>query len=280
VSLELWDTAGQEEYDRVRPLSYPNTDVFLVCFSINSRSSFNNVRDKWMVELRAQPSLDFNKTKVLLVGTKSDLRDEGADDLISADEGEFLADQIGANKYVECSARTRDGLKAVFDQALKLHLGLEEAIEVPAEKKGSRLAAGIGAAFGKIAELSKAEENALADATVRAASRPDIEVVKRGWLEKKGGNTAVLPDGSLKKVRNIKKGGRRNWTRKYFVLLSNGVLLYYKGEEVRAHLPILVWHISTRAFSGHPCRCMCGCARACAGDGRELQRVCADWAWD
>lgn len=264
----------------MRPLSYPNTDVFLVCFSINSRSSFNNVRDKWMVELRAQPSLDFNKTKVLLVGTKSDLRDEGADDLISADEGEFLADQIGANKYVECSARTRDGLKAVFDQALKLHLGLEEAIEVPAEKKGSRLAAGIGAAFGKIAELSKAEENALADATVRAASRPDIEVVKRGWLEKKGGNTAVLPDGSLKKVRNIKKGGRRNWTRKYFVLLSNGVLLYYKGEEVRAHLPILVWHISTRAFSGHPCRCMCGCARACAGDGRELQRVCADWAWD
>ena len=67
MSLELWDTAGQEEYDRVRPLSYPNTDVFLVCFSINSRSSFNNVRDKWMVELRAQPSLDFNKTKVLVI---------------------------------------------------------------------------------------------------------------------------------------------------------------------------------------------------------------------
>ena len=205
VSLELWDTAGQEEYDRVRPLSYPNTDVFLVCFSINNRSSFNNVRDKWMVELHAQPSLDFSKTKVLLVGTKSDLRDDGADadDLVSAEEGEFLADQIGANKYVECSARTRTGLKAVFDQALKLHLGLEEATEVPEEKKGSRLAAGIGAALGKIAELSKAEENALADASVRASTRPDIEVVKRGWLEKKGGSTAVLWDGTLKKERNI-----------------------------------------------------------------------------
>ena len=94
VSLELWDTAGQEEYDRVRPLSYPNTDVFLVCFSVNSRGSFNNVRDKWMPELHTQPSLDFTKTKVLLVGTKSDLRDEGADDLISADEAEFLAEQI------------------------------------------------------------------------------------------------------------------------------------------------------------------------------------------
>eukprot|EP01044_Picomonas_judraskeda_P030365 COSAG03_NODE_10896_length_623_cov_1.040076_1_plen_164_part_01 len=76
VSLELWDTAGQEEYDRVRPLSYPNTDVFLVCFSINNRSSFNNVRDKWMVELQAQPNLDFGVTKVLLVGTKNDLRDD------------------------------------------------------------------------------------------------------------------------------------------------------------------------------------------------------------
>jgi small GTP-binding protein len=237
VSLELWDTAGQEEYDRVRPLSYPNTDVFLVCFAVTSRSSFNNVRDKWMVELHAQPSLDFTKTKVLLVGTKSDLREDGtvdAADLVSADEGEFLAEQIGANKYVECSARTRTGLKEVFDAALKLHLGLEDEAEVPAEKSGSRLAAAFGAASSKIAELSKAEENALADATVRAATRPEIEVVKRGWLEKKGGSTVVLPDGSLKKERNLKKGGRRNWTRKFFVLLSNGVLLYYKDEAETA----------------------------------------------
>ena len=79
ISLELWDTAGQEDYDRVRPLSYPNTDVFLVCFSVNSRSSFNNVRDKWLVELHAQPMLDFTKTKVLLIGTKADLRDDTGD---------------------------------------------------------------------------------------------------------------------------------------------------------------------------------------------------------
>ena len=46
ISLGLWDTAGQEDYDRLRPLSYPQTDVFLVCFSIVSPPSFDNVLTK------------------------------------------------------------------------------------------------------------------------------------------------------------------------------------------------------------------------------------------
>lgn len=46
ISLGLWDTAGQEEYDRLRPLSYPQTDVFLVCFSVVSPPSFDNVKSK------------------------------------------------------------------------------------------------------------------------------------------------------------------------------------------------------------------------------------------
>ena len=45
--IYLWSfISGQEDYDRLRPLSYPQTDVFLVCFSVVSPSSFENVKEK------------------------------------------------------------------------------------------------------------------------------------------------------------------------------------------------------------------------------------------
>ena len=65
---------------------------------------------------------------------------------------------------------------------------------------------------------------------VRSTRHPGLTVVKKGWLEKKGGDTELLADGTLAKHRNLKRGGRRTWTRVSCVLLSNGVLLYYKSE--------------------------------------------------
>jgi cell division control protein 42 len=62
ISLGLWDTAGQEDYDRLRPLSYPQTDVFLICFSIVSPPSFDNVKAKVSWQPSSPHHVDFADT--------------------------------------------------------------------------------------------------------------------------------------------------------------------------------------------------------------------------
>eukprot|EP00116_Pleurobrachia_bachei_P010865 sb/3471127/ len=113
----LFDTAGQEDYDRLRPLSYANTDVFLVCFNINLHPSFENVKEKWVPEI----SHHCPRIPYILVGTQVDRRGDSSCDVskqISKQRGEKLAKEIKAAKYVECSALTQQGLKEVFDEAI------------------------------------------------------------------------------------------------------------------------------------------------------------------
>nr|XP_039252444.1 ras-related C3 botulinum toxin substrate 1-like [Styela clava] len=124
VNLGLWDTAGQEDYDRLRPLSYPQTNVFLICFSVVSPASYENVRAKWYPEV----SHHCPNTPIVLVGTKVDLRDD-MDTInhlkdkklipVATTAGLQLAKNIGAVKYLECSALTQKGLKIVFDEAIR-----------------------------------------------------------------------------------------------------------------------------------------------------------------
>jgi len=127
INLGLWDTAGQEDYDRLRPLSYPQTDVFLVAFSLISRASFENVKQKWWPELKHHcPGVP-----MIQVGTKLDLRNdpntvarlrEKNQTPISFEDGLEMAKTIGAIKYLECSALTQKGLKNVFDEAIRVVL--------------------------------------------------------------------------------------------------------------------------------------------------------------
>ncbi|CAF0824202.1 unnamed protein product [Brachionus calyciflorus] len=133
-TLGLFDTAGQEDYDRLRPLSYPQTDVFLVCFSVVNPSSYENVKEKWVPEILHH----CQNTPFLLVGTQIDLREESVtiDKLaknklkpITSDQGDKLARELKAVKYVECSALTQKGLKNVFDEAIVA------ALQPPVNKK-------------------------------------------------------------------------------------------------------------------------------------------------
>ena len=56
IELALWDTAGQEDYDRLRPLSYPDTNVLLICYSVDSPDSLENVPEKWVPGVRFDPA--------------------------------------------------------------------------------------------------------------------------------------------------------------------------------------------------------------------------------
>ncbi|TIC75806.1 hypothetical protein E3Q00_00528 [Wallemia mellicola] len=138
VLLGLWDTAGQEDYDRLRPLSYPQTDIFLCCFSIHSPASFENVKYKpqWWPEISHHaPSVP-----IILVGTKLDLRSDPQAvnalrarrmEPINYSQGVELSKDINAIKYLECSALTQKGLKGVFDEAIR-------AVLVPQGRKSKR----------------------------------------------------------------------------------------------------------------------------------------------
>ncbi|BGP37726.1 RHO4 protein [Rhodotorula kratochvilovae] len=123
VEFALWDTAGQEEYDRLRPLSYPETHVLFICFAVDVPASLENVEDKWYPEV----SHFCPDTPIVLIATKTDLRtDERALGLLRAqgrypitrDEGAAAAARIGA-RYAEVSAISGLGVEEVFDLALR-----------------------------------------------------------------------------------------------------------------------------------------------------------------
>ncbi|GMN35829.1 hypothetical protein TIFTF001_005564 [Ficus carica] len=137
VNLGLWDTAGQEDYNRLRPLSYRGADVFILAFSLISKASYENVAKKWIPELRHYAP----GVPIILVGTKLDLRDDkqffvdhpGAVPITTA-QGEELRKLIGAPAYIECSSKTQQNVKAVFDAAIKV------VLQPPKQKKKKRKA--------------------------------------------------------------------------------------------------------------------------------------------
>lgn len=130
----------QDEFDRLRPLCYTNTDIFLLCFSVVSPSSFQNVTEKWMPEIRCHCP----KAPIILVGTQSDLRedvkvlielDKCREKPVPEEAARLCAEEIKAACYVECSALTQKNLKEVFDAAIVAAIQSSDAQQQPRKSK-------------------------------------------------------------------------------------------------------------------------------------------------
>ncbi|KAI9488056.1 small GTPase superfamily [Zychaea mexicana] len=127
VELSLWDTAGQEEFDRLRSLSYAETHAVIMCFSVDSRDSLENIPNRWMNEIVEHCP----EAKILLVALKCDLRDN--EELLRRknispvlyEEGLEVARSINAVRYLECSAKHNRGIRECFEQAARVSLNVK-----------------------------------------------------------------------------------------------------------------------------------------------------------
>ncbi|TWU70670.1 Rho GTPase [Metarhizium rileyi] len=151
IELSLWDTAGQEEFDRLRSLSYDDTDLIMLCYSVESKDSLENVESKWVGEIADNcPGV-----KLVLVALKCDLRETGGEDdegdegvapagapadenthpgrakgpLIEYDKGLEVAKRIGASRYLECSAMKNRGVNEAFTEAARVALSVKKERE-------------------------------------------------------------------------------------------------------------------------------------------------------
>ncbi|XP_044871319.1 rho-related GTP-binding protein RhoD [Mauremys mutica] len=122
VQINLWDTAGQEDYDRLRPLSYTGAHVILMCFDVTSPNSFDNILTKWYPEVN-----HFCKgVPIVLVGCKTDLRKdkvllrrlhEDRLEPITYHKAEAMAREVHAVTYLECSAKYQENITTIFTEA-------------------------------------------------------------------------------------------------------------------------------------------------------------------
>ncbi|PWN50820.1 Rho3 GTP binding protein [Violaceomyces palustris] len=128
VELSLWDTAGQEEFDKLRSLSYADTHIIMLCFSADNPISLENVESRWMDEIAEHcPGV-----KIVLIALKCDLRDDQAvqeklarsgDSPLTYEKGLQVARRIKATRYLECSAKFNRGVSEAFNEAAKVAAG-------------------------------------------------------------------------------------------------------------------------------------------------------------
>jgi GTPase SAR1 family protein len=144
VKLGLWDTAGQEDYDRLRPLSYKKANIVMVCYSIDSPESLKHVQEKWSVEARTYAPT----AALMLVGLKLDLREAAQKSAATADYYDPSAGIHGGNGYEDQYYLAEDGQYYPVNSSYGAIQGTP-AYEVVDYETGKKMAVEIGAAAFK-----------------------------------------------------------------------------------------------------------------------------------
>ncbi|KAI9792381.1 MAG: Rho GTPase [Candelina submexicana] len=120
-SLQIFDTIGEEGYDRLRPLAYPNSHAFVIAFSVINPESAENVYSKWIPEIYHHAP----DSPIVIVGLQTDMRDDivvlkslAKQEMapVTAGAGRRMAKQLKGMKYVECSSFTGEGVRAAFEE--------------------------------------------------------------------------------------------------------------------------------------------------------------------
>jgi len=134
VQLALWDTAGQEDYERLRPMAYSKAHVILIGFAIDVPDTLDNVKHKWVEEASERcPGVP-----IILVGLKKDLREDPvaieemrrrSQHFVTQRQAVQVAEDIGARKYLECSSLSGEGVDDVFEAATRAALLIFEKRE-------------------------------------------------------------------------------------------------------------------------------------------------------
>lgn len=123
-----------------------DTDLIVLCYSVDSKDSLENVESKWVGEIADNcPGV-----KLVLVALKCDLRQQDEDEpeegdaaqagpegnaqrekppTISYDEGLEVAKRIGASRYLECSAMKNRGVNEAFTEAARVALSVKKERE-------------------------------------------------------------------------------------------------------------------------------------------------------
>jgi small GTP-binding protein len=156
INVILWDTAGQDDYAQIRTTCYNNCryDVFLLCFSVIHRDSFDNIKYKWLPELKTNS----NGTPFILVGTKVDLRDDNNPNHIPQKEGAKRAKEIKAHTYVECTSREPQSVGKVVMEAVNIVLEADKLRKKSNEKQYKQELKKEEKDAKKLAKLQKKEQ--------------------------------------------------------------------------------------------------------------------------